>query len=196
MTATFRPSDLVRLRNDNPDVRVIDVRTPGEFAGGHIAGSYNVPLPDLPEHRAEFRAAASPVVLVCQSGRRAGQAESTLTALGWNEVHVLDGGLQAWQAASLPVSSTEGLNVPWVLERQVRLVAGGIVATAVATSVVWPGARFVAGAVGAGLVMAAVTNSCVMGSVLARLPYNRRTVSSCDMPTVIAELTDRREMSS
>ncbi|HUF99941.1 MAG TPA: rhodanese-like domain-containing protein [Ilumatobacter sp.] len=196
MPATFRPSDLVRLRTENPDVRVIDVRTPGEFADGHIAGSYNVPLPDLTEHREEFRAASGPVVLVCQSGRRAAQAESTLSSLGWTEMHVLDGGLQAWHAAALPVSSLHADNLPWALERQVRLVAGGIVATAIAASMLWPPARFVAGAAGTGLVLAALTNSCLMGGLLARLPYNRTRAGNCDMPTLIAELTSGKVVSS
>ena len=66
-----RPIDLHRLRSEHPDVRVIDVRTPGEFAGRHIPGSYNVPLPDLAEHRAELTSPdAGPVVLVCESGGR------------------------------------------------------------------------------------------------------------------------------
>jgi hypothetical protein len=71
---------------------------------------------------------------------------------------------------------------PWALERQVRLVAGGIVASAVAASVVWPPARFVAGAVGAGLVIAALTDTCAMGAALARLPYNTRSRAACGVP--------------
>ncbi len=197
MSVTFRPADLVRLRTIQPDVRVIDVRTPGEFAAGHIPGSYNVPLPDLAEHRTEIRSASSPVVLVCQSGRRAEQAESKLADVGLTSVHVLDGGLVAWEAAAQPIAQIESGLRPWTLERQVRLVAGGIVVTAIAGSVTWPPARYLAGAVGGGLVVAALTDTCMMGNMLGRLPYNRRGVAaSCDMPTVVAELADRPAVSS
>ena len=176
---------------------MIDVRTPGEFAGRHIPGSYNVPLYDLAQHRAELTAsAAGPVVLVCESGRRAGIAEAQLADSGLASVHVLDGGVTAWETGGLPLARVEGEDVPWALERQVRLLAGGIVASAIAASTVWPPARFLAGAVGAGLVIAAVTDTCAMGLTLAKLPYNRRRRATCDMPNVVAQITQPSEVSS
>lgn len=189
--ATFRPADLARLRGADPGARVIDVRTPGEFAARHIPGSYNVPLPDLGEHRAELTGSPEPVVLVCESGHRAGLAERRLREHGLERVHVLDGGVAAWEAQGLDVERSAADGAPWALERQVRLVAGGIVATSVAASVVWPPARFVAGAIGAGLVFAAVTDTCAMGLALARLPYNRRGGATCDLPAVASVLTDQ-----
>src|SRR5690606_32332665 len=98
-------------------------------------------------------------------------------------------------AGGRPVERSESTDGPWALERQVRLVAGGIVATAVAASLVWGPARFVAGAVGLGLVGAAVTNTCTMGLVLSRLPYNRRG-PACDLPTIASALTDSSEVRS
>jgi rhodanese-related sulfurtransferase len=186
--APVRPADLTRLRAEHPDIRILDVRTPGEFAVRHIPGSYNVPLHDLAEHRDELASATGPVVVVCESGRRAEQAEGRLAGAGLPSVHVLDGGVAAWEAAGHPLVRPEPGGAPWALERQVRLVAGGIVAAAVAASVVWPPARFVAGAIGAGLVVAALTDTCAMGMVLARLPWNRRS-GTCDLPTVVAPLT-------
>lgn len=156
-------------RADRP--QLIDVRSAAEFAAGHIPGSYNVPLPLLREHRAEF---AQPldeqIVLICRTDNRAGQAEQLLAGAGLTRMHVLDGGISAWEQAGAPVNGGDGR---WDLERQVRLVAGGLVATGVLTSTVAPKAKWLAGFVGAGLVTAALTNSCVMGSLLARLPYNR-----------------------
>lgn len=190
----FRPDDLENLMAAEPGARVIDVRTPGEFAGRHIPGSYNVPLPDLPEHRHELASADGwPVVLVCESGRRAGLAEEQLAAHGLTRVHVLDGGVQAWEAQGRPLQRLDPSTAPWALERQVRLVAGGLVAGAVAASVAWPPARYVAGAVGTGLVVAALTNTCAMGLLLSRLPYNRRGAAGCDLPTVVSTLTDAEE---
>lgn len=183
----LRPADLDHLRTTAPDLRIVDVRTPGEFAARHVPGSYNVPLPQLAEHRRELHEARSPVVLVCQSGRRASQAEEQLVAAGLDAVHILDGGIAAWEAAGLPLARpTPGTNVPWNLERQVRLVAGGIVATSIAVSVALPAARYVAGAVGLGLTVAALTDTCAMGNLLARLPYNCVAADAgCDLPTVV-----------
>lgn len=186
---TLRPHELAHLRERDEQLRVIDVRTPGEFAGRHIPGSYNVPLPDLSEHRRELTATSSPVVLVCESGRRAAMAERQLRDGGFDLVHVLDGGVAAWEAGGLPVERAGGTDAPWALERQVRLVAGGLVAGAVAASVAWPPARYLAGAVGAGLVVAAVTDTCTMGLLLSRLPYNRAG-GGCDLPTVATALTE------
>jgi rhodanese-like protein len=61
----LHPADLVRLRAESPRIRILDVRTPGEFETQHIAGAYNVPLDTLPEHGAEIRAnVTDPIVLV------------------------------------------------------------------------------------------------------------------------------------
>lgn len=156
-------------RPDRP--RVIDVRSAAEFGAAHIPGSYNVPLPLLREHRAEFvEPLDEQIVLVCRTDRRAGQAEEVLAAAGLSRLHVLAGGMNAWQEADRPVGRGKGR---WDLERQVRLVAGGLVATGVLASTVAPRAKWLAGFVGAGLVTAAATDSCLMGSLLSKLPYNR-----------------------
>lgn len=198
-TVPVHPTDLARWRTEHPDMRVIDVRTPGEFAARHIPGSYNVPLPDLAEHRDELTGADdadAPVVLVCESGRRAGTAESQLAAAGLAAVHVLDGGVAAWERDGFPLSHAAAGNAPWALERQVRLAAGGAVAASVAASLAWRPAALVAGAVGAGLVAAAVTDSCALGALLSRLPYNRRRVQGCDLPGVVATLTQPEEVTA
>lgn len=189
MTSTFGPDQLVRLQRDHPEVRLIDVRTPAEFASGHIAGSYNVPLPDLGEHRAELTAAAAgPVVITCQSGRRAEAAQRQLADAGLLEVRVLNGGVNAWSAAGLELQRLDSAG-GWTIERQVRGLAGGIVLASILLSLIWPEARFLAGAIGAGLLFAAITDTCAMGMLLSRMPWNRRNAATCDMPTVVASLT-------
>lgn len=168
--------------------RVLDVRTPAEFETGHIPGSYNVPLDNLREHRGELRRHLdADVVLVCLSGSRAERAEKALAEVGLRGLRVLDGGMVAWQSAGGPV--IEGRRT-WGLERQVRLVAGGIVAASIVASTVAPRLKWLAGAVGAGLVTAAVTDTCAMGMALSKMPWNRRA-ASCDLDQVVKALSDQ-----
>ncbi|MCB0949314.1 MAG: rhodanese-like domain-containing protein [Mycobacterium sp.] len=164
--------------------RVLDVRTPGEFDTAHIAGAYNVPLDLLREHRDEIIAHLDEdVVLVCRSGQRAAEAEKTLRDVGLSNVHILDGGITAWEASGFAVNR----GTPrWDLERQVRLVAGSIVLSSVLASVAVPKLKWVAAAIGGGLTFASLTNTCAMGMALSKLPYNRGP--ACDAQTVVSQL--------
>ena len=167
--------------------RLLDVRTPAEFETAHIPSSYNVPLDSLREHRDELcRHLDEDVVLVCRTGNRAEQAEKALAEVGLPGLHILDGGFAAWQSVGAPV--VEGRRT-WDLERQVRLVAGGIVAASVVGSAVAPRLKWVAGGIGTGLVAAALTDSCAMGKVLSTMPWNRHT-PSCDLNQVVNALKD------
>jgi rhodanese-related sulfurtransferase len=184
----FDTAALSDWRTGGTDHRIIDVRTPAEFESAHIPGSYNVPLDQLGEHRDELaRHLDEPVVLVCRSGTRAGQAEQRLAAAGMSNVHVLEGGMLAWESAGQPV--TRGAQ-RWDLERQVRLVAGSLVLLGILGSLIIPELKYLSGAVGAGLTFAALTNTCMMGMLLAKLPYNR-TTPSCDVDTIVGQLTGR-----
>lgn len=164
--------------------RVLDVRTPGEFDTAHIAGAYNVPLDLLREHREEIvQHLDEDVVLVCRSGQRAATAEESLRNAGLTNVHILDGGIAAWEAQGFAVNR----GTPrWDLERQVRLVAGSIVLSSVLASVAVPKLKWVAAAIGGGLTFASVTNTCAMGMALSKLPYNRG--ATCDAQTIVSQL--------
>jgi rhodanese-related sulfurtransferase len=183
--------DVTTLRNlvatgDRP--RLIDVRTPGEFAAGHIEGAYNVPLDLLREHRAELRHHLDEtVVLICRSGTRAAQAERALAEAGLPNLRLLAGGIAAWEAEGAPVRRPRPR---WDLERQVRLVAGSLVLVAVLVGVVVPPLTWLAALIGAGLTIAALTNTCVMGMLLAKLPYNRGPRAT--FRTVVATLAGER----
>jgi rhodanese-related sulfurtransferase len=171
-TAGMAPDELQALIATNSDVLLVDVRTPGEYQSAHIEDSVNLPLDQVDAHlRRIVSDAGGRMVLVCQSGGRAEQARQKLTEAGLTDVVVLAGGMNAWMAAAAPVARSG--ETRWALERQVRLVAGSIVLLSVLASIWLPALRYVAGAVGAGLVFAAVSNSCMMGMLLAKLPYNR-----------------------
>lgn len=180
------PGGVARLLAERPETRLLDVRTPGEFEAEHIDGAYNVPLDTLAEHGAEIRAGVvAPVVLVCRSGQRSRKAEEALKAAGMTNLHVLDGGMSAWVAADQPVRrGAQRIS----LERQVRIAAGAMAATGgFLAFLVNPLFAVIPAFVGSGLVFAGVTDTCTMGMLLARLPYNRP--ASCDVPAMVRALT-------
>ena len=179
---------LDQLLSEDADVRILDVRTPAEFESAHIPGAYNVPLDTLGEHAVELaRHVSEPVMLVCRSGARASQACDKLAATGMANLHILDGGIQSWDDGHRPVRRGRQR---WDLERQVRLVAGVLVFAGIVGSLFVPGLKYLSGFVGAGLMFAALTNTCAMGMALSKLPYNR--VASCDVDGVVRQLTTAR----
>lgn len=183
-SGTIAAAELRRLRSEEPGLRILDVRTGGEFESGHIPGAFNVPLATLGEHAEALAAVDQPVVLVCQSGGRATTAHERLARAGKASVHVLDGGMNAWLSSGGDIAAGERSR--WPMDRQVRLVAGSLVVAGVLASTVLPRAKWLAGGVGAGLVFSALTDTCAMANVLAKLPYNR--TDGCDIATVLEQL--------
>jgi rhodanese-related sulfurtransferase len=187
--ATIGSQDLRDMLSSPAPPRIIDVRTPGEFQTAHITGAYNVPLDLLREHRDEIiQHLDEDVVLVCRSGQRATQAQETLRDAGLTNVHILDGGITAWEGTGFAVNRG---TQRWDLERQVRLVAGSIVLSSVLASVAVPKFKWLAAAIGGGLTFASLTNTCAMGMALSKLPYNRG--ARCDAQTVVSQLIDSNQ---
>lgn len=75
--------------------RLVDVRTPGEFAGGHLPGAINVPLDQLGARAGELKQGETPIVVYCASGVRSGQAKRILASAGITDVHDL-GAMSRW----------------------------------------------------------------------------------------------------
>lgn len=99
-------ADAVNLINREKAV-VIDVCEPAEFAAGHVTNARNVPLANiaagvkgLPSNK------ALPLVVVCARGNRARLAASRLRELGFEQAHVLAGGLAAWREANMPIEKS------------------------------------------------------------------------------------------
>ncbi|MFE0509127.1 rhodanese-like domain-containing protein [Streptomyces sp. NPDC058964] len=165
------------------ELTVIDVRTPGEYAGGHIPGALNIPLDQLERALPDIRTAAqrADVLVVCASGAR---SENACRILAENGVHTatLAGGTGAWAAHGHDLQRPEGTRkATWGMERQVRLVAGSIVLIGLALGeVVHPAFRLLSAGIAGGLVYSAVTNTCGMAAMLARLPYNRPCKADLD----------------
>ena len=178
----MKAQQLSTLLLEDAAIRLLDVRTPGEFDNAHISGAYNVPLDLLGEHAGDVRTAGGMVVLICQSGQRAARAEQLLRGAGLANMHVLDGGMTEWMARGLPVIRVKARIS---LERQVRIAAGSMAALgAIAALTVSPLFAWVPLAIGSGLVFAGLTDTCGMAMLLARLPYNR-SAQTCDTEAIV-----------
>ena len=173
MIATIRPKELSDLRASGKDIELIDVRTPVEFREAHVDFARNVPLDQLDPQTIRSQRNCSPtepLYVICRSGGRGKQACERLAAAGLDVVNV-EGGTQAWDASGLPVvRGKKAIS----LERQVRIAAGALVLSgAVLALTVQPYFALLSGFVGAGLMFAGITDTCGMGMLLARMPWNR-----------------------
>jgi rhodanese-related sulfurtransferase len=150
--------------------QLIDVRTPGEYDEGHLPGAMNLPM-EQAEARLDDLTAHDPVVLICQSGKRAAMTCALLTPHRKNLL-LLEGGTKAWRDAGLPVVQTAAARLP--LMRQVQIGAGLLVLLGTLLSLfVHPAWLGVAIFVGAGLLVAGTTGFCGMALLLAKAPWNR-----------------------
>lgn len=177
--STISPSELKRLLDQNPDLTVIDVRTPLEFDEVHVPQARNLPLDGLAPKRLIENGelpAHEPVYILCRSGARAQKASDRFNSAGYENTLVVEGGTLAWIAANLPVTRGEAKVIS--LERQVRIAAGSLVLTGVLLGwFVHPGFFGLSAFVGAGLVFAGITDWCGMGLLLAKAPWNQRSPS-------------------
>ena len=163
-------SSLPELLNANQ--HVIDVRTPAEFRTEHVSGAELLPLDRL--NAADFtqsHGAKTPVYILCQSGGRATKAAQSLLEAGHEDVTVIEGGTNAAKESGVALERGKSCIS---LERQVRIAAGSLVFLGTVLGIVIHGGFLVIPAfVGAGLVFAGITDTCGMGMMLAKCPWNR-----------------------
>lgn len=172
-------SEINELLNGGGECQVIDVREFSEFNAERIAEAQLMPLSNFEKQAGEIDP-AKPVYLMCRSGNRARQAAEKLAKKGFTDIHVVEGGMLAWTQANLPI--VKGESKIWSLERQVRFAAGLLVLTGILLSLaVHPYFVWLSGFVGGGLMFAAVTDTCGMAMILARMPWNQRKALSCDI---------------
>jgi rhodanese-related sulfurtransferase len=149
--------------------QMIDVRTPSEYASGHIPCTVNIPMDQFEARRKDLRLEDG-VVLVCKAGSRAQIVAGWLGAA--TPVRVLEGGTDAWANAGLEL--VVSAKTRWSLERQVRFGAGLMILTGTvlaALGVSW--GIWLAMFAGAGLTFAGATDICMMGILLAKMPWNQ-----------------------
>jgi len=174
MTGAIKKCSSSDLENalKNDACQLVDVREGFELETEKIAGCIHLPLSSLNEKSLKDIHKDKPVYLVCKSGARAMQAAEKLKSYGYKELHVMEGGLNAWRDSGKPV--LQGSSTKWNLERQVRFAAGSLILLGIFLS--FSLNRYFLGLsvfVGAGLVFSGITDTCGMGMILAKMPWNQ-----------------------
>ena len=172
--ATISPAKLAEIAREGRKIELIDVRTPVEFREVHLEIARNVPLDQLDPKvlmQARSGSGSEPLYVVCKSGGRSQQACEKFLKAGFTNIVNVEGGTTACIAAGLPVvRGKKAIS----LERQVRIAAGLLVLLgAIGSHTLHPALIWLSALVGAGLMFAGITDTCGMGMVLARMPWNQ-----------------------
>ena len=173
--STITAEALARKNADSESIDLIDVRTPFEYQEVHVEFARNIPLDQLdPETIIQTRNGSgdSPLYVICRSGSRGAKACQQFQQAGFENVVNVEGGTLACEQTSLPLKRGRKA---MSLERQVRIAAGMLVLVGIGLSWVHPAFLGLSAFVGAGLVFAGITDTCGMGLMLARMPWNRAT---------------------
>ncbi|MCL4107060.1 UNVERIFIED_CONTAM: hypothetical protein GTU68_050291 [Idotea baltica] len=164
-------------------VVLIDVRTPVEFREIHAQIARNVPLDSL--NPSEIMADQAmpddaPLYVICRSGSRSAKACEAFQSAGFKNVVSVEGGTQAWSNAGLPVNRGKKAIS---LERQVRIAAGAIALTGSLAAIFTNNVYFagIPAFIGAGLTFAGITDTCGMGMMLAKMPWNQCDTETCSV---------------
>jgi len=151
---------------------LVDISEPDEHARERVPGARNTPLSRLGSLPADAKA----IVFHCRSGARTSANAARLAAAAGCESYLLEGGIDAWKKAGLPVATDRGQ--PIEIMRQVQITAGALVLAGVLLGI-WVAPAFLAlsGFVGAGLMFAGISGWCGMARLLGLMPWNRRGIA-------------------
>ena len=174
MMKNITANELSNMVASGKHVDLIDVRTPMEFRAMHVTIARNEPLSGLDPktiQSARNGSSSEPLYVVCRSGGRSKQACEKFLASGITNVINVEGGTMACESAGMPVVRGKK-SIP--LNCQVQVVTGSLVVIGSALAV-WGHPYWAAlpGLMGAGLVFSGITDTCAMGSCLARMPWNQ-----------------------
>lgn len=173
--AEFIDPATLKRRLDDGTAMLIDIREADEFARERIPGARHVPLSAWERHDIAAEAGLL-VVLTCRSGDRTTSHAQRLRMRCPTGMAVLDGGIEAWKRAGLPV--TRDARAPLELMRQVQIAVGAMILAGLGLAwLVSPWFLALPAFAGAGLLVAGVTGFCGMARLLAAMPWNRQRPS-------------------
>ncbi|MFB7243541.1 transporter [Streptomyces populi] len=171
------------------ELTVIDVRTPGEYASGHLPGALNIPLDRLDRALPVLAGARAELLLVCRSGARSANGCALLAGHGVPAA-TLTGGTGAWAERGHELHRPSGTTrAGWAMERQVRLTAGTVVLAGLGLGLLHPAWQLLSAGIAGGLVFSALTDTCGMAALLSKLPHNRPRAA--DLDATLAALEER-----
>ena len=151
---------------------LIDIRETDEHAREHILGARLAPLSAIDTHDFD-RDHGKAAVFHCKSGMRTQSNAAKLLARGFTEAYYLEGGIEAWKQAGLPVHANR--KAPIEIMRQVQITAGSIVLLgAILSATVHPAFIWLSAFIGAGLLFAGASGWCGMAKLLGLMPWNRK----------------------
>jgi rhodanese-related sulfurtransferase len=171
---TLTPIDAqtVAARLKTGAATLIDIREADEYAREHIASAVSLPLSKLEQGRLAVEAHGN-VVFHCKSGMRTSANCVRLAAHVDGEAYMLEGGLDGWRRAGLPVYTNP--RAPLELNRQVQIAVGALILLGVLlTTLVNANFVLLPAVFGAGLLFAGVSGWCGMAHLLSAAPWNRR----------------------
>jgi glyoxylase-like metal-dependent hydrolase (beta-lactamase superfamily II) len=170
--AMISPKDAQELLAKDARYKLIDVRSPLEFTEVHIKGAANIPMDMVASKLDELGKTAEACIVLCRTGTRSAMAADMLLQSGIKDVKVLDGGMTHWQKERFPVEKgVGGISI----ERQVRIGAGTLILTGIVlAALVHPAFIGISVFVSCGLIYAGLTDNCMMGMLLMKLPYNKK----------------------
>lgn len=161
----------LKRKLDTGEAVLIDIRETDEHAREHILGARLAPLSAIDAHDFD-REHAKIAVFHCKSGMRTQGNAATLLARGFREAYYLDGGIEAWKQAGLPVHSNR--KAPLEIMRQVQITAGLLILLGVGLgALIHPAFFGLTAVIGAGLTFAGTTGWCGMAMILKAMPWNR-----------------------
>lgn len=191
MSATISrvsPQAVFERKTRGETIHLIDVRTPAEFDALHADGAKLIPLDRFESEGIDSSLGLDKerggrtelLYLVCVSGNRATQAAQKLMSRGYRNVHVVEGGTEQWTKLGLPVVRGKAV---MSIERQVQIAIGTLVMLKVLFGfAVSPIFFALVALMGAGLVLAGLTQNCVMARLMARMPWNQRQTCQVNQP--------------
>jgi len=173
MTQDFKSVSPAQAREwqENGKAIIVDVREKAEFDEEHIVGAVHHPVSAFDAAKLSSEAGDKVLIFQCASGKRAGDACVQYADFSDDsaEIYILEGSLPGWKQAGLPtVKGAAGTK--FSLERQVLMVAGGLVLFFIAID-----EEIISAIVGAGMIFAGYTGNCMMKQLLMKLSYNQST---------------------
>ncbi len=169
-------SELKALQQSESSLELIDVRTPAEFAAVHVGIAQNQPLDQLDVQSIQSARAnpEQPLYVICKMGGRSAKACQQFVDANVANIVNVTGGTDAWVEAGYDVARSG--KKAMALDRQVRIATGSLVLTGVVVSALiqpaWIGLA-IAGFIGGGLVFSGLTDTCGMGMLISKMPWNK-----------------------